>query len=260
MKIDKKFVFSLMFNIAETLLIFLIGKFLSLPISNILIVMLTFMISRGCFGKALHFKTWYRCLVWSSIIMLSLFLFLKIDLILSVLFAIFSAFIMTGKSNIRDMYLWTGKVSKYDALKNFVAISPNHPILLEHEEYWKEKEEVYKMRYYGDNRYNDDRYGDRAYETESSYGRRGVPGTGRGRGRYRGPEGKMHEAIEHYGNYSEASEEANRGNYGAEQDSIKALECMLEAVCDFMEMLERDAGSQEESQMIKKYARKIGEM
>ena len=70
----------------------------------------------------------------------------------------------------------------------------------------------------------------------------------------------MQEAIEHYGNYSEASEEASRGNYGAEQDSIKALEYMLEAVCDFMEMLERDAGSQEESQMIKKYARKIGEM
>ena len=131
---------------------------------------------------------------------------------------------------------------------------------IENEEYWKEKEEVYKMRYYGDDRYSDGRYSDRAYDTESSYGRRGVPGTGRGRGRYRGPEGKMHEAIEHYGNYSEASEEASRGNYGAEQDSIKALEYMLEAVCDFMEMLERDAGSQEESQMIKKYARKIGEM
>jgi hypothetical protein len=54
--------------------------------------------------------------------------------------------------------------------------------------------------------------------------------------------------------------EASRGNYGAEQDSMRALECMLESVCDFMDMLERDAGSQEEAQMIKKYARKIGEM
>ena len=53
---------------------------------------------------------------------------------------------------------------------------------------------------------------------------------------------------------------ASRGNYGAEQDSMRALEYMLESVCQFMEMLERDAGSQEEAQMIKKYARKIGEM
>ena len=134
----------LIFNVAETLIIFLSGVMLSLEIKYIIIIMLTFMISRGLFGKALHFKTWYRCLIWSTLIMLSLFVLLKVDLIISILFAIFSAFIMTGKSNIKDMYLWTGKVSKYDALKNFIAISPNHPILLEHEEYWRKN---YPMRY-----------------------------------------------------------------------------------------------------------------
>ena len=134
----------LIFNVAETLVIFLSGVMLSLEIKYIIIIMLTFMISRGLFGKALHFKTWYRCLIWSTLIMLSLFVLLKVDLIISILFAIFSAFIMTGKSNIKDMYLWTGKVSKYDALKNFIAISPNHPILLEHEEYWRKN---YPMRY-----------------------------------------------------------------------------------------------------------------
>ena len=140
----KNLLSSLIFNVAETILIFLMGRLLSLPVNYIIIVMLTFMISRGCFGKALHFKTWYRCLVWSLLILLSLFVLLKVDLVVSIMFAIFSAFIMTGKSNICDMYLWTGKVSKYDALKNFVAISPNHPILIEHEEYWRKN---YPMRY-----------------------------------------------------------------------------------------------------------------
>lgn len=37
-----------------------------------------------------------------------------------------------------------GKISKYEALKDFIAISPNHPILLEHEEYWRKN---YPMRY-----------------------------------------------------------------------------------------------------------------
>lgn len=140
----KNLLSSLIFNIAETILIFLMGRLLGLPMNYIIITMLTFMISRGCFGKALHFKTWYRCLVWSLLILLSLFVLLKVDLVVSIMFAIFSAFIMTGKSNICDMYLWTGKVSKYDALKNFVAISPNHPILIEHEEYWRKN---YPMRY-----------------------------------------------------------------------------------------------------------------
>lgn len=135
---------TIIFNIAETALIFLIGKVLGLETNNILLVMLCFMISRGLFGKALHFKTWYRCLVWSLLILLSLFLVLKMDLKTSILFTIFSAFIMTGKSNIKDIYLWTGKSSKYDALKDFIALSPNHPIILEHEQYWIKN---YPIRY-----------------------------------------------------------------------------------------------------------------
>lgn len=140
-----KYIFSsLIFNIAETILIFLIGKLLCLPTNYIITIMLCFMISRGCFGKALHFKTWYRCLVWSSLILLSLFLILKVDLIISILFTIFAAFIMTGKSNINDIYLWSGKSSKYDALKEFISFSPNNSIILEHEEYWRKN---YIMRY-----------------------------------------------------------------------------------------------------------------
>ena len=151
----KKILPTLIFNIVETLIIFMCGIALNLEIKYVLVIMLTFMISRGFFGKALHFKTWYRCLIWSTFIMLGLFVLLKVDLILSILFALFSAFIMTGKSNIKDMYMWTGKVSKYDALKDFVAISPNHPILLEHEEYWRRnypiRYEIFKM-YFRENK------------------------------------------------------------------------------------------------------------
>ena len=122
-KINKKLIDDLLFNITEVLLILLIGKLLNLPISNTLIVILTFIISRGCFGKTLHFKTWYRCLIWSAVILLSLFLILKIDLILSILFTIYSAFIMTGKSNINDMFLWNnnGEPSKYQDVIEYIT-------------------------------------------------------------------------------------------------------------------------------------------
>lgn len=140
----KRIISTLIFNVAETILIFLVGRILGLEINNIIIVMLCFMISRGFFGKSLHFRTWYRCLVWSLLILLSLFLILKIDLKVSILFTIFSAFIMTGRSNIKDLYLWSGKTSKYDALKDFISVSPNNSIILEHEEYWRKN---YPIRY-----------------------------------------------------------------------------------------------------------------
>ena len=124
---------------------------------------------------------------------------------------------------------------------------------IENEEYWKEKEEVYKMNYNYGNYYGPDD------NMSASYGRRGVPGTGRGRGRYRGPEEKMHEMMEHYGEYSAASDAASRGNYGAEEDSMKSLDSMLRCVVIFMDMLEENADSQEEAQMIKKYRKKISE-
>ena len=66
----KRIISTLIFNIAETILIFLVGRMLRLEINNIIIVMLCFMVSRGFFGKTLHFKTWYRCLIWSLLILL----------------------------------------------------------------------------------------------------------------------------------------------------------------------------------------------
>ena len=96
----KKIFPDLIFNVAETVIIVLMGMSLKLPINYVILVMLTFLITRGLFGKPLHFKNWYRCLIWSMLIMLSLFVLLKVDLVVSITFAVFAAFIMTGKSNV----------------------------------------------------------------------------------------------------------------------------------------------------------------
>ena len=149
---NKSLIKTLIFNIAETLLIILIGKLLNLPINFIIIVMLTFMISRGFFGKTLHFKTWYRCLIWSCLILLSLFLILKIDLKISILFTVFSAFIMTGKSNINDMYLWkSANESKYKDIEEYIKYNELNPKLLDFEEALRRKDNllyiIYKYRF-----------------------------------------------------------------------------------------------------------------
>lgn len=147
----KNIISTVIFNIAETILIVLVGKLLGLEINNIVMVMLCFMISRGFFGKSLHFKTWYRCLIWSMLILLSLFLILKIDLKIAILFTIFSAFIMTGKSNINDMYLWKGKKSNYADIEEFIKYNEMEDKLIEFEKKLKDKDDLlfllYKYRF-----------------------------------------------------------------------------------------------------------------
>ena len=143
---------SLIFNIVETILIVLIGKLLDLPIKFIISIMITFLISRACFGQTLHFKTWYRCLVYSLTIMLSLFLILKVDLVLSIIFTIFSGLIMTGKANINDMYLWKPKSeSKYNDIQEFVDYNLTNTKLIEFEENLKRADDmlclIYKSKF-----------------------------------------------------------------------------------------------------------------
>lgn len=143
----------IMFNVIETILILLIGKLLNLPINFILIVMITFLLSRTCFGKTMHFKTWYRCLIYSLTIMLSLFLILKVDLVLSILFTIFSAFIMTGRANINDLYLWkdSREPSKYQDVIEFVKYNEFNDKLLEFENKIKDRNNleylIYKYKF-----------------------------------------------------------------------------------------------------------------
>ena len=122
---------------------------------------------------------------------------------------------------------------------------------IENEKYWKNKEE--------NNMYMRDDYG-----TEDYRGGRSRDSQGRFMGdrrmtSYRGQR-VLDEMYNGYRNYNDGKEEYNRGNYGAKNETMKSLEYMLESVTDFIEMLQNDASSQEEVDMIKHYTRKISEM
>lgn len=90
------------------------------------------------------------------------------------------------------------------------------------------------------------------YMESGSYGRRGVPGTGRGR--YRGEE-MMDEMAYHYGNYNEGRE-----RYGADEETMKSFKYMLKSFKDYYKHLKDEASSQQEVQMLEDVAREISEM
>lgn len=128
------------------------------------------------------------------------------------------------------------------------------------------KEEVDNMRYraYGRNSYGEGNYNEGSYSEGENYGRRARDSRGRymARGydaKYRGEE-MMDDMYQNYQNYSYGREQYGRGNYGAKEDTMKSLKYMMESVVCFIEMLQKEAGSQEEYELIKKYVKQISEM
>lgn len=123
----------------------------------------------------------------------------------------------------------------------------------------KEEQEMMYGNYDNYGRYDDMSYsGGRRrdsrgrYMESSSYGRRGVKGTGRGR--YRGEE-MMDEMMYHYGNYNEGREQ-----YGADDETMKSFKYMLKSFKDYYKHLKDEASSQQEVQMLEDVAREISEM
>ena len=148
------------------------------------------------------------------------------------------------------------EVSKVELLGQLVDIHKD----LANEDYWETKKGAIEMNYRGyDEEYGN--YGRRRRDSRGRYmagGRGGSRGGNRG-GNYQGEE-MLEDMHEQYQRYSEGREEMSMGNYGAHSSTMKSLEYMLESVVEFIEMLKKDASSQEEVELIKKYTREISEM
>ena len=120
---------------------------------------------------------------------------------------------------------------------------------INNEEYWEKKEE--NMMYRDYDNYSGGRSRDSRGRYMDSYGRRGVPGTGRGR--YRGYD-MIEEMGEHYGDYSEG-----RDNYGNDRETEKSFDKMLQSLEDFTYLIMQEADSQDKIEKVRKTARKISE-
>lgn len=147
------------------------------------------------------------------------------------------------------------QVENLDSLSKLVDIHKD----LENEEYWEEKKEAMQMKYRGynteyGNEYTRENYGRRMRDSRGRYREGGTIGR-----RYRGEE-TMDEMYGAYREYSDGREQMNMGNYGAKSNTMKSLEYMMECVVDFIEMLKKDASSQEEVQLIQEYTKQISEM
>lgn len=139
------------FNLAEIATLILLGMLFNIQITHMIYVMLSFFLGRMFCGKQLHYKKWQFCFVWTLLIFLSLFVLIKIELPLSIILTIFASYILTGKANITEMFMWKGKSTKYQDIIDYIKYHPLSDELVKFEENIRKQDDlaylIYKYRF-----------------------------------------------------------------------------------------------------------------
>lgn len=149
---------SIIFNVAEFSVLIIIGSLLKINFKTVLFLVLIFAIFRMIFKNPLHYKDWYRCLIWSTLFFLSLFVVAKFDLIICICLTVFEALILSGKGNISDIFQWGGNALNNEVF-NWVKFNQNNERLIKYESDLKktdgQKYAIFKYRFREFRSYND---------------------------------------------------------------------------------------------------------
>jgi len=143
----KGFLFKLLFNIVETIIIFMIGKIFKVNSSVIVILMVTFFITRLLCGHPKHYNKAYRCFIWSTLTFTSVYALSNLDLFANILLTIFAGFIATGRADINDIYQWKGTQTKYADIEEYIKYNSMNDKLIEFENKLQEKDKLLYLLY-----------------------------------------------------------------------------------------------------------------
>lgn len=145
------FIRVLIFNIIETVIIFLLGNIFKVDMNIRIMFMVTFFLTRMIIGKPKHYNKAYRCAIWSCLVFVSLYSLSSLDIFAIILLTIFTAFISTGRADINNMYMWNNKASKYSDIDEYIKYNSMSDELISFEEKLKERDNLsfllYKYRF-----------------------------------------------------------------------------------------------------------------
>lgn len=110
---------SIIFNLVETLLLIGAAYLLKISVRDTILIFLTFQIARAYFKFPKHYKAWQQCMIWTLIIFASLFCIARVDIVVGIMCAVFTAYILSGKSDIKNIYMWK-KTSAHQDIMDYV--------------------------------------------------------------------------------------------------------------------------------------------
>lgn len=154
---------NIIFNCSEIAVIFLLGKLIGLKLDFMLIIFVAFAMIRISLGGAMHYKDWYRCMIWSALVFLSLFVVAKAGFTLSIIMTILCGITLTKRGNLHDNFIndnergnisdifqWK-KETKYQDVDNYIKYNSLDNKLITFEKNLKERDNlsylIYKYRF-----------------------------------------------------------------------------------------------------------------
>lgn len=101
---------SILFNLFEIAVIIVMGLVFDVKIEHILAIFSAFVLNKMLFGKSMHYKDWYLCLIWSVLLFVSYYLMSKIDVIIALVSTINFVFFTnhTDIKNLDKLFFWSG--------------------------------------------------------------------------------------------------------------------------------------------------------
>lgn len=147
----KKMLPTYIFNIFELMFIVCIGMLLKLSVYKIACILFVFGYTRKMLKEQKHYKSPYKCFIWTATIFLTLFLVSIMDTYMCLLLTAFAAYVVSGRA---DIFLWknNNEDSKYKYVEDYVRENKGSKELIAFENILREIDEinyeVYKLKFY----------------------------------------------------------------------------------------------------------------
>lgn len=143
---------NILFNVFEILVIIGVGRLLGIRLDHILAIFIAFIMSKIIFGKSMHYKDWYLCLIWSTLLFISYYLLSFVNIYLA-LFATIGFVFLSENANIKELenlFFWGGNSLNTEVF-NWVKFNQDNKELLKYEQKLKETDKqkyfIFKYRF-----------------------------------------------------------------------------------------------------------------
>lgn len=139
---------TIIFNLTEFLIIFLLGIISKVSIEEITFLCILFALIRSECDKPMHYQSPILCMIWSAMVFESFFLLTKINMPIAMIFTTFEALILTKNADIKNMFLYKkSDNSKYIEMKQYIKTNKDSSKVNKFENILKDLDKKYNVMY-----------------------------------------------------------------------------------------------------------------
>lgn len=145
---------NILFNLFEIAVIVVIGFVFKVKLEYIACIFIAFILNKVFWGKSMHYKDWYICLFWSTLLFISFYLLTYVSIEIACCSTCCFIF-CSERANIKELnnlFMWKKEIpSKYSDIEEYIKYNEFNDKLIKFEEKLKSQDNqlylIYKYRF-----------------------------------------------------------------------------------------------------------------